>query len=391
MARATVEASLRIAAPVWAVWAMVGGFDLSWHPDIAACRVAGRVRHLALSDGSTQSETCLYRSATEGRIHYGLDGSDYRAEIVLTAAGEGARVIWRANPEAEAADSVHGLLQRGLAALAARLTPTPVRFGPAGRIAGLAAGQGPLVLLLHGIGGTKENWRDQLWALAPGHRALALDLQGYGDSLPTDGPMTLAGLMADLDLVLNAQGATSAHLVGLSFGAWLAASYATRHPARVASLTCSGGFLGMTEAPKRARTGFLQPRLAPLDAGRTPGDLSPDIWPRLRGPAATPAVEAGFLASMAAIPAASYRKALHCFTSPPFTLDLACLSMPVLAMTGAHDALASPTEIAGVVERIRRAGASPHVRFEVIDGAGHLCNMEQPRRYNRHLTRFLVP
>lgn len=385
--RQSVEVSRTIAAPPWAVWGLIGGFDLGWHPDVADCRVEGPLRRVRMTDGNRMTEHLHYRSATQGRLAYGLQGSDYRAELLCQPEGDATRLIWRANPEPDSAGYVRGLLGRGLAAIAERLELTDMRFGPQGRLAGIGAGQGPLAILLHGIGGTKENWRDQLFALAPSHRAIALDMQGYGDSAETVGPMTLAGLIDDLSLVLSQTGADRAHLIGLSFGAWLAASFAMTRPERVASLTCSGGFLGMTEAPEPVRANFLSLRLQPLDAGESPGSLAPAVWDRLKGPVATSNVEQAFLASMRAIPASAYRKALHCFTSPPFTLNFSRLTMPVLTMTGAHDALASPAEIAGVTERLRTS--SPHVRHEVIEGAGHLCNMEQPHAYNRHLTAFL--
>ena len=58
-------------------------------------------------------------------------------------------------------------------------------------------------------------------------------------------------------------------------------------------------------------------------------------------------------------------------------------------MTGEHDRLAPPAEIRGVAGRIWDAGPCPDVRFEVIPGAGHVCNVEEPQVYARHLCEFL--
>jgi pimeloyl-ACP methyl ester carboxylesterase len=92
---------------------------------------------------------------------------------------------------------------------------------------------------------------------------------------------------------------------------------------------------------------------------------------------------------MAAIPAATYRDALVCFTSPLERFDFSRLTMPVLMMTGDHDRLAPPAEIRGVAGRIWDAAPRPMVRFEVIPGAGHVCNVEAPEVYNRHLLDFI--
>jgi len=109
----------------------------------------------------------------------------------------------------------------------------------------------------------------------------------------------------------------------------------------------------------------------------------------LAGPQASEAVRADLLASMAAISAATYRDALVCFTNPLERFDFAKLTMPVLMMTGEHDRLAPPPEIRGVAGRIWDMAPQPNVRFEVIKDAGHVCNLEAPDQFNRHLTAFI--
>ena len=93
---------------------------------------------------------------------------------------------------------------------------------------------------------------------------------------------------------------------------------------------------------------------------------------------------------MAAIPAATYRDALVCFTHPRERFDFARLAMPVLLMTGAHDRLAPPAEIRAVAGRIFDLAPQPDVRFEVIANAGHVCNVEAPETYSRLLLEFLA-
>ena len=62
----------------------------------------------------------------------------------------------------------------------------------------------------------------------------------------------------------------------------------------------------------------------------------------IAGPNASDQIRADLLASMSAIPAATYGDALRCFTNPLERFDFAKLTMPVLLMTGEHDRLASP-------------------------------------------------
>ena len=96
---------------------------------------------------------------------------------------------------------------------------------------------GPLVLLLHGFPEFWWTWRAQLPVLAAlGHRAVAMDLRGYGGSDKTpDGydPLTLA---QDVAGVVKALGARSAVLVGHGWGGYVAWTAAALHPREVSAL-----------------------------------------------------------------------------------------------------------------------------------------------------------
>jgi pimeloyl-ACP methyl ester carboxylesterase len=93
------------------------------------------------------------------------------------------------------------------------------------------AGEGPLVLLLHGFPQMWWAWRHQLAALAAaGYRAAAMDLRGYGASdKPPRGYDTLT-LAADAAAVIRSLGAPSARVVGHDWGAWIAWSMPTLEP-----------------------------------------------------------------------------------------------------------------------------------------------------------------
>jgi len=250
-------------------------------------------------------------------------------------------------------------------------------------------GGGPLCLFLHGIGGQRRNWQPQLAAAGTVMRAAALDLRGYGDSGLGPRQSTVDDYCADILRVASALGAERLVLVGLSYGSWLATSFAMRHPQLLAGLVLSGGCTGMSEAGVQEREAFRASREAPLDAGQTPADFAPAVASILAGPNASDAVKAALFQSMAAIPAATYRDAVTCFTNPPERFDFSGLSMPVLMMTGEHDRLAPPAEIRGVAERVLAAAERPDVRYETIAAAGHVCNVEQPEAYNRVLLDFL--
>jgi pimeloyl-ACP methyl ester carboxylesterase len=250
-------------------------------------------------------------------------------------------------------------------------------------------GQDTLCLFLHGIGGGRTNWVDQLQTVGTVMRAAAPDLRGYGGSTLGPRQSTVDDYCADILRVAEKLGAKRLVLVGLSYGSWIATSFAMRHPEMLAGLVLSGGCTGMSEAGPDEREAFRVSREVPLNAGQVPADFAPAVVKVLAGPDASDETCRMLLDSMAAIPAATYRDALVCFTNPLERFDFAKLSMPVLLMTGEHDRLAPPSEIRGVAGRIWDTAPRPDVRFEVIPGAGHVCNVEKPGVYNRHLLAFL--
>src|SRR5580658_7217231 len=91
-------------------------------------------------------------------------------------------------------------------------------IGPAPRLAVDHQGQGELVLFMHGIGGNRTNWHDQLPACAARFHAVAWDARGYGLSDDYPGPLSYDDFCHDILRVLDHFGARKAHLVGLSMG-----------------------------------------------------------------------------------------------------------------------------------------------------------------------------
>ncbi|WP_036371801.1 alpha/beta fold hydrolase [Micromonospora sp. ATCC 39149] len=107
------------------------------------------------------------------------------------------------------------------------------------------AGDGPLVVLLHGIGRTLADFAELHDRLARDHRVVSLDLAGHGGSAPLDEPHTLPALARAAADCLDALGvAGPAHLVGNSLGGAVAMRLAVDDPARAASLVLvdSAGF-----------------------------------------------------------------------------------------------------------------------------------------------------
>ena len=409
-----------------AVWSVVRDFCGAWHPWIATMTEergpqGARIRVFTVADEeTTYREQLTYLSVSDRVLGYthleGIrDCEAYDARITVSPAEAGGSVVsWTATVRAPASrltgicDGTRAVFEAGIAALASatapdvrpaeKTAPVPVEtliFDDLPRLAlnvtAIPSPQAPdtLCLFLHGIGGGRSNWLPQLQAVGGTMRAAALDLRGYGDSTLGPRQSTVDDYCADILRVADKLGAKRLVLVGLSYGSWIATSFAMRHPEMLTGLVLSGGCTGMSEAGPDEREAFRVSREVPMNAGQVPADFAPAVVKVLAGPNASDDTRQQLFDSMAAIPAATYRDALNCFTNPLERFDFARLTMPVLMMTGEHDRLAPPAEIRTVAGRIWDAAPRPDVRFEVIPGAGHVCNVEKPDLYNRHLLAFL--
>jgi pimeloyl-ACP methyl ester carboxylesterase len=95
------------------------------------------------------------------------------------------------------------------------------------------AGQGPLVVLLHGFPELWYSWRHQLPALAEaGYHALAPDLRGYGETDVPEAVESYSMLNMTVDVIglLDAMGAEKAVIVGHDWGANIACACAELYP-----------------------------------------------------------------------------------------------------------------------------------------------------------------
>lgn len=97
-------------------------------------------------------------------------------------------------------------------------------------------GSGDPVLLIHGLGGSWPNWLEQLPVLAATHRAIALDLPGFGASPMPPLPVTIPGYARTIAGLMDALELPSAAIVGNSMGGEISAELALEAPARVRRL-----------------------------------------------------------------------------------------------------------------------------------------------------------
>ena len=112
------------------------------------------------------------------------------------------------------------------------------------------AGEGSVLLLIHGIAGDWESWRAVIEPLAAEHRVIAPDLPGHGASQQAPGDYSVGGLAASLRDLMMALGHDRATVVGHSLGGGIAMQFAYQFPELVERLVLiSSGGLGSEVSP----------------------------------------------------------------------------------------------------------------------------------------------
>ena len=215
------------------------------------------------------------------------------------------------------------------------------------------AGQGPVVVLVHGHPFNRSMWAPQLDALTGRFRVIAPDLRGYGDSPVTAGTVTMRQLADDVSHLLQRQGVDTAALVGLSIGGLVVMELAAADPQRWWAL----GFVATTARPVTAveRADRLAKARIAEEQGMAP--LAAEMAARLFGPDPDPALVKQIMTMMLA------------------TSSLVCV--------GDHDTFST----AEVTEEL--VGCLREPQLVVFDDVGHLPNLERPADFSKQLLTFL--
>ncbi|SHK20109.1 Pimeloyl-ACP methyl ester carboxylesterase [Pseudonocardia thermophila] len=114
-------------------------------------------------------------------------------------------------------------------------------------------GDGPAVLLVHGLGGTSNFYQVQADALAADHKVVRVDLAGAGRSPVPAGEISIASHADDLAALLDALQIPSAAVVGHSMGTLVVRTLAARHPGRVTAMALLGAVAEPAEAGRQAQ------------------------------------------------------------------------------------------------------------------------------------------
>jgi len=264
------------------------------------------------------------------------------------------------------------------------MTTTVVeKIGPSPRVAVEYAGEGEPILFMHGIGGNRRNWRDQIPAFGKHFKAIAWDARGYGDSDDYEGPLNFHSYADDVVRVLDHFGVARGNLVGLSMGGRIAMDFAARYPDRLKSLVLCDTHKGFAGLSEEARAAFIASRREPLVNGKEPKDIAGPVAKTLIGPNASTEAFDALVDSMSRLHKESYIKSIEASVNMDVRTDLANIKVPTLVVVGSADRLTTVDMARSIAGDI--AGAE----LAIIENAGHLVNIEEPAKFNDIVIEFL--
>jgi pimeloyl-ACP methyl ester carboxylesterase len=247
------------------------------------------------------------------------------------------------------------------------------------------AGRGTPVVLLHGFPFNRLMWREQARALGETCRVIAPDLRGQGATSPgeTRGAATMEEMAADVAALLDELNVGRAVVGGLSMGGYVALAFCRAFPERVGALVLADTRAGNdTDDARRTREETarraLAEGMAPIADAMLPKLLS--VRTRERRPETVARVREMMLATSPEGAAAALRgMALR----RDQTDLLPEIEVPTLIVVGREDAVTPPAEAESLRDKIKGA------RLSIVEGAGHLSNVERPEEFNLALVDFL--
>lgn len=262
------------------------------------------------------------------------------------------------------------------------MTDTPVRFAESdgARIAYEVTGpdDAPALLFINSIGATRALWDPQVARLRSTCRLIRYDARGHGQSSAPAGDYTLAQLGRDAVAVLDAAGAQTAHVCGISLGGITALWLGLHAADRVRSLTL---------ANTAARIGSLESWAERIALVQKRGmsaiaDRAMVTWFTSAFHARDPDTIAAFHAMVAGCDPTGYLGCCAALRDADLRDDVGRLDVPVLTIAGAQDVATPPAGVEFIHERVP---GSNLVSFDVA----HLSNVEAREEFNDALVSFL--
>jgi pimeloyl-ACP methyl ester carboxylesterase len=233
-------------------------------------------------------------------------------------------------------------------------------------------GEGPALILTHGYSATSQMWAGQIEALSKSHKLILWDMRGHGQSdYPADpAAYSEEATVADMAAILDAVGAPTAIIGGLSLGGYMSLAFHLAHPERTRALLIIDTGPGYKN--DEARAGWNANALKTAERYETEG----------LGRLAAGSVEMRTSRHRDATGLALAARGMLTQRDARVITSLPEVAVPTIVIVGADDTpfLAASDYMAAKI---------PGARKVVIPAAGHAANIDQPAAFNAAVLDFL--
>jgi len=259
-----------------------------------------------------------------------------------------------------------------------------------GSISVIGRGEGPPILLSHGVTLSSRTWVKQMESLPDGgFRAIAYDHRGHGQSTLGEGGHTLDTLADDMRAVLEGLDLTDVVIVGHSMGGIAAQLLCLRHPEVAARRVAGMVLLSTLSRTALAANRHLLRALeritgAAPDAGGLLGLTNLGLLVARIGFGADPQPSQVELTRqmIAACDPATRKAAPRALLGLDISRELQHIRVPALVVCGTNDVITPPAESRRIARRI------PGARLELLDGGGHMLMLERAERVDELIVGF---
>ncbi len=247
-------------------------------------------------------------------------------------------------------------------------------------------GDGPVVVCVHGLGGSSNTFTPLMPALAR-QRVIRVDLPGSGRSQRAEGPLSIERFVQALLSMCTRLGVAQAHWVGHSMGTIVCQHLALAQPRLVASLALFGPLIVPADAARPA----LRARATKAQAEGAAG--MHDITQALLGVALSADTRQRLPLAVAFVRESLMRQDGEAYGRNCEALADASaaaverIEVPVLLVTGDEDGVAPPQAVRAMAEKLHAARST---RVVVLPRCGHWTPIERPEECQRELRDFLA-
>ena len=243
-------------------------------------------------------------------------------------------------------------------------------------------GQGPPLLMVHGIGARHATWRGLVEHLKSDFQCISYDLRGHGQSPVPPTPYVLDDLVADAEALRERIGADKLHIIGHSLGGMIGPAYARAYPERVLSL----GLLSTAAGRTPQDSAKVQAVISAMEE-RGIGEVLETLigrWFTDDFVANRPEAIQARLRQVTDTPAEVFMNVFRIYAQTEMAPWLGEITAPSLVLTGELDGGCNP--------RLNRfiADTLANAELVILDGLKHAILLEAPERVANHVRDFLL-